>query len=132
MRQNTIALVAVLLSLLAAGARGEGVGLRTGRALTGRIIKEDESSVTIELKSGEMTVQRTQIKEVRKSPPPAPPVVTGKSGTKKAGDAASQRAPQASPPATPPAPPPKDMKPAKSFADRLAEMEEVRLSAWPE
>jgi len=127
MRQNTCALAVALLSLLAAGARADDVELRTGRTLSGKIIKEDEASVTIEFKAGEMTIQRTQIKEVRKSPPPAAPATTtttGKSGTKKPADAASQR--------VPPATPPKDAKPAKSFADRLAEIEAIHLAAWPE
>jgi hypothetical protein len=122
MRPNTVALTGVLLALLAAGVRADDVELRTGRTLSGKIVKEDDASVTIEWRGGEMTIQRTQIKEIRRAPPPADPApAAGKPATKKPAETAPQRDA-----------PPKTPRAGKSFADRLAEIEAVRLTAWTE
>ena len=129
MRPTTIALALVLLASLTSRVRADDVELRTGRTLSGRIVSEDDASVTIEWRGGSMTIQRTQIKEIRRAPPPADPApapgkappATDKPGTKKPADKAPQRDA-----------PPKSPKPGKSFADRLAEIEAIRLAAWPE
>lgn len=130
MRPTTIVLAGVFLAFLAflaAGARADDIDLRTGRTISGKIVKEDDASVTIEWRGGTMTIERTQIKEVRRSPPPAEPApapapsATGKSGTRKGADNPPSRDPASKTP-----------KAGKTLADRVTEIEAIRLVPWPE
>src|SRR5688500_18871647 len=75
MRYAAIPVVALLL--LAASARADDVILHSGRTLSGRIVKETDTEITFEYRGGNMTIARTQIKEIKRGPAPegtdAPP-----------------------------------------------------------
>jgi hypothetical protein len=121
MRKVIKSFAAVVLFTLAAGAVADDVEMRTGRVFSGKILKEDDTSVTIEWRGGEMTIPRQQIKDIRRTPPAEQTAAAGK--------AVAKKTPETAPP---PKDPPKPQKPVKTFAERLAEIEAIRLAPWPE
>jgi hypothetical protein len=128
MRLPSVALAVGLLFVLGSAARADDVDLRTGRTISGRILKEDEASITIDWRGGEMRIERSLIKEIRKNDGAAkkPAAVSGPSVTvradpKRAAESAAEK-PSAKP----------TLRQDKSFAERLAAVEGTTLEPWPE
>jgi predicted esterase len=61
-------LLAVLVILPVTAALADEITLKDGRVLEGKIIREDELSVTLKLKLGEMTFNRDQIESIEYGP----------------------------------------------------------------
>ncbi len=81
-------LILLVLMSLSAVLSADTVTLKNGNRLTGRIVKENDSEIVIERKSGKMVLPRTMIKKIIKAPPPGLKEkeeieVTDKQGVKK-------------------------------------------------
>lgn len=96
------ALAAALLVVLAAGAAtADEVILKNGRRLRGRVVREDERTVVLDVKGlGEMTIERSTVKEIARSAEPPQP------------ESDPAPAPSPAPEPKPPAPRPASREPA--------------------
>jgi hypothetical protein len=116
-------IVGAVVLLAVGSAFADDVVLKTGRTLVGRIVKEDDAKVVLEMNSGTMTLARDQIAEIRRGAVPVPKDVPEAPPARKPESRKPEKKPDGKSSA-----PPAAKKP--SVRDKLAELEAISLAPW--